>query len=324
MEPVLGLVRHLQVTKYNPAHRDPTGRYVGPEQPVSDHGVTEAAYLQAVREFAADAAVPDLVVRDPELGGLNFGLEPHVEGYGLPRHLGLDRADFYDGARVSVEAGVELVRAMLHDNGAWCRLEHEDAFALEVGFDQYMYISTRSESARAQAAVEALGLFLLEMDGPSYDLANHGTAPPAGPSFWAEVYSRLGDGHLLLQEFVAQQSRWHRIDQAWLTDGIPSLTPRAGVMIWPDLTTPDTALVLERLAAEDGSTLVWLGKDGALRSAELLLLDAERAKQVLRQALLATLVPFPWEAEPEPFMLGVLPDEDGCVRARWSPNATEN
>jgi small subunit ribosomal protein S1 len=89
-----------------------------------------------VREFAADAAVPDLVVRDPELGGLNFGLEPHVEGYGLPRHLGLDRADFYDGARVSVVAGVELVRAMLRDNGAWCRLEHEDAFALEVGFDQ--------------------------------------------------------------------------------------------------------------------------------------------------------------------------------------------
>jgi len=104
-----------------------------------------------------------------------------------------------------------------------------------------------------------------------------------------------------------------------LTSGSLSLTPRAGVMIWPDLTTPDKALVLERPAAEDGSTLVWLGSDGVLGSAELMLLDAERAKHVLREAMLATLVPGPWETEPEPLMVGVLPDDDGCVRSRWCP-----
>jgi len=172
-ETVPGPVRHLRVTKYDPAHREPDGRYVGPEEPVSDHGPQEAAYLQAVHQFAVDANVSDLVVRGPELGGINFGLEPHVEGYGL---LGMQAADFFDGARVPLAVAVELVRGMLRDNGLWCRLELDDAFAVHVGYDQYMYISTRSGSARAQAAAEALGLFVEDISASPYAVAAEDTA----------------------------------------------------------------------------------------------------------------------------------------------------
>ncbi|WP_327596598.1 hypothetical protein [Streptomyces chartreusis] len=35
---------------------------------------------------------------------------------------------FPDGAEVSLETGLELVRVMLRDGGAWCRLEVEDTF----------------------------------------------------------------------------------------------------------------------------------------------------------------------------------------------------
>lgn len=166
------------VTKYDPEHRRASdGGYAGPEPPVSDHGSQEAAYLQAVLEFAVDANVSDLVVRDPELGGINFGLVQHVEGYGLPIHLGMQAADFYDGARLPLAVAVELVRAMLRDNGLWCRLEVDDAFTVHIGYDQYMYIGTRNGSGRAQAAVEALGLFVEDVSESPYAVDRDSTTP---------------------------------------------------------------------------------------------------------------------------------------------------
>ncbi|MET8953811.1 hypothetical protein ACWEO4_24645 [Streptomyces sp. NPDC004393] len=38
--------------------------------------------------------------------------------------------------------GLELVRLMLRDSGAWCRLEAEGTFAVHVGWDQYLYIGS--------------------------------------------------------------------------------------------------------------------------------------------------------------------------------------
>ena len=42
-----------EITKYDPAGRDGKGRYAGAQDRVSDHGPVEAAYLQAVADFAA-------------------------------------------------------------------------------------------------------------------------------------------------------------------------------------------------------------------------------------------------------------------------------
>ncbi|MGF1424936.1 hypothetical protein [Kitasatospora sp. LaBMicrA B282] len=56
-----------RITKYDPADRDEHGGYRGPEQPVSDHGPVEAAYLAAVAAFAGASGVERLAVREPQL-----------------------------------------------------------------------------------------------------------------------------------------------------------------------------------------------------------------------------------------------------------------
>jgi hypothetical protein len=43
---------------------------------------------------------------------------------------------------VPIDVGLALVRAMLRDSGAWCRLEAEGAFAVHVGWDQYEYVGS--------------------------------------------------------------------------------------------------------------------------------------------------------------------------------------
>ena len=36
----------------------------------------------------------------------------------------------------------DVVRAMLRDQGAWCRLEQRDTFTVHVGWDQYLYVGS--------------------------------------------------------------------------------------------------------------------------------------------------------------------------------------
>ena len=49
-----------RITKYDPADH---GRYTGDQEPVSDHGPIEAAYLQALAAFAEDTDVRELTIR---------------------------------------------------------------------------------------------------------------------------------------------------------------------------------------------------------------------------------------------------------------------
>ncbi|MGY2032214.1 hypothetical protein [Nocardia gipuzkoensis] len=109
-----------RVTKYDPADRDEHGSYTGAEDALSDHGPVEAAYLQAVAAFAEDTGVHELTIREPQIAGhFHFGLEPAIEGHGLAGLFPPDLSGFHDGAQVPVAVGLELVRAMLRDNGAW-------------------------------------------------------------------------------------------------------------------------------------------------------------------------------------------------------------
>ncbi|WP_307783336.1 hypothetical protein [Streptomyces sp. MBT53] len=139
-----------RVTKYDPADRDQHGSYTGAELSVSDHGPVEAAYLHAVAAFAEDTGVDKLAIREPQLGGFaHFGLEPPIDGYGLAELFPAGPAGFHDGALVPMAVGQELVRAMLRDNGAWCRLEAEGAFTVHVGWDQYLYIGSNRRENRS-------------------------------------------------------------------------------------------------------------------------------------------------------------------------------
>jgi small subunit ribosomal protein S1 len=139
-----------RITKYDPADRDESGHYIGTEETTSDHGPVEAAYLQAITAFAEDADIDRLVIREPSATGfVHFGMEPATPGHDLAGIFPPDLTGYHDGAEVPMAVGLELVRSMLRDNGAWCRLEVEGAFAVHIGWDQYAYVGTSIPSATA-------------------------------------------------------------------------------------------------------------------------------------------------------------------------------
>ena len=165
-----------RVSKYDPADRDEHGRYVGRQDERSDHGPVESAYLAVVAAFAEGSRVDRLVVREPELVMVNFGLEPAIEGYGLTGLFAPDLSDYYDGAEVSLEVGLELVRAMLRDNGAWCRLEVDQRFFVHVGFDQYIYLGSAAPASRRSHPPARVGC------SPSRSMPRRGRpSPPMTP-----------------------------------------------------------------------------------------------------------------------------------------------
>ncbi|MGC4936596.1 hypothetical protein [Kribbella sp. DT2] len=138
-----------KVTKYNPADWNDCGRYTGSEDESSDHGTKEAAYLAAVVAFAEESGIAELSIREPGVTGfVNLGLEMPANGHGLAGLFAPDLSDYYDGAVVPITTALELVRVMLRDGGAWCRLEVEDRFTVHIGYDQYMYIGSTSCASR--------------------------------------------------------------------------------------------------------------------------------------------------------------------------------
>ncbi|MFC9246784.1 hypothetical protein ACFT7S_23160 [Streptomyces sp. NPDC057136] len=86
------------VTKYGPVGRD-------------DHGRIETACLQAIAVCAADTGIHHLAVREPQVPSP------------APVAIQNGPAVFHDGAQVPLDTALKLVRLMLRDTGAWCRLE---------------------------------------------------------------------------------------------------------------------------------------------------------------------------------------------------------
>lgn len=189
-----------------------------------------------------------------------------------------DLTGYHDGAQVPLARGLDLVRAMLRDNGAWCRLEVEGSFFLHVGYDQYLYVGSVEPGERAVAVTRSLGLFPERIDVSPYDpcFAEPCEQRPADDAFWDEV-SQLSArrGTVLLEEgYLANASRWHRLRPANINEVRAALTPRAWLHVWPD------------------------------RAARL---PAARAPMAI-----------PLDDESRPLLASVLPDSDGVVRARWA------
>lgn len=130
-----------------------------------------------------------MAIREPQVAGfVHFGLEPPVDGFGLAGLFPTDLAGFHDGAQVPIAVAVELVRAMLRDSGAWCRLEVEGEFAVHVGWDQYLYIGSNRPCEAALARTRTLGLFPERLDASPYDFAPEDpqyVQRPADADFWA-------------------------------------------------------------------------------------------------------------------------------------------
>ncbi|NKY85239.1 S1 RNA-binding domain-containing protein [Nocardia veterana] len=315
-----------QVTKYDPVDRDEHGTYTGAEESVSDHGPVEAAYLQAVAAFAEDTGVHQLTIREPQITGhVHFGLEPPVEGHGLAGLFPPDLTGFHDGAQVPVAVGLELVRAMLRDNGVWCRLEVEDVFAVHVGWDQYVYVGTSDPCERALSCTRELGLFPERLEVSPYDAAFDdvpGEQRPADDIFWARLRWCIATHRAVLLEegYIVNASRWHRLTSDTVDAVRAELAPRALLTVWPDLST-DVEEVLAALPDEGLIELVWEDEHGQITSTvadETQFTDLAAQVTGARAATVLSL----YVDERHPLFTAVLPDSDGVLRARWRTEPT--
>ncbi|GAA0943927.1 RNA-binding protein [Nonomuraea longicatena] len=310
-----------RVTKYDPADRDAHDYYVGSEDVHSDHGPVEAAYLEAVTAFAREAGVTHLTIREPALAGvIGFGVEPPIDGHGLAGLFPPDLTGYHDGARVPLAVGLELVRAMLRDNGAWCRLEAEDRFFVHVGYDQYVYIGSALPCPHAVALTHRRGLFAEPIGRSPYDPELDGDdhlRRPADATFWAELDALLSErGAVVLEEgYVANASRWHRIVPGGVGAVRARLAPRARLLVWPDL-SPEVDAALADLPDEGLSEVVWQAPQGHLAGVYVCETDYPALPAMLAGAV-AVLILSCYEGEETPLMAAALPDPDGVLRARW-------
>lgn len=301
-----------QVTKYNRADRDEQVRYTGV---ADDHGTAETAYLEAVAAFAADTGIQRLSIREPALSHIRFGLEPPVPGHGLIGLFPEDLSGFHDGAEVSIEVGLELVRTMLRDSGASCQLEVQSRFFVHVGHDQHLYVGSSRPCEHAVARTRALGLSPERIDRSplEVDPAEAGERRPADSAFWEQVATLVATGRAgLLEEMPVQGvSRWHRLIEGEIDEIRTRLTPRARLAVWPGL-SPDLTAVLDPLPKIHLVHLVWEDQGGRIRG--LITNEATPGKLAGARAALAISC---FADEQPPLLAAVLPDEDGVLRARW-------
>ncbi|WP_225995170.1 S1 RNA-binding domain-containing protein [Streptomyces arboris] len=316
----------MSITKYDPAHRDEHGRYTGAEDTVSDHGPVEDAYLAAIAAFAEAAGADQLEIREPQTGGfVHFGLEPPVDGYGLADLFPAGPAGFHDGALVPIAVGLELVRSMLRDNGAWCRLEAEGALTVHVGWDQYLYIGSNLPCETALARTRALGLFPERIDASPYDFAPDDAAyvqRPADADFWARLHwTVITHRAVFLEEvFAANASRWHRLTRDNIETVRSQLAPRSRLAVWPDLLT-DVDKAVAALPDEDLVEIVWEDEDGQITSTVVDETQFAAVTSQLAGARAAGVVSM-YAGEDLPLFTAVLPDSDGVLRARWQTEPT--
>jgi hypothetical protein len=266
-----------RITKYDPADRDEHGNYTGAEDTVSDHGPIEAAYLAAIAAFAEASGIDRLEIREPAVTGfVHFGGEPPVAGHGLGGLFPPDLTGYHDGAEVSLPVALELVRAMLRDKGAWCRLEAGDSFAVHVGWDQYVYVGSDRPCPDAVARTWDLGLFPESVPTSPYavELEDPDVTEVADADFWARVRTMLVSGQtaLLKEAYVRNAARWHRLTEESLDAVRAGLSPRALLTVWPELTS-DVGAVLAALPEEGSVEFVWEAQDGTI--AHAIVNDAE-------------------------------------------------
>jgi hypothetical protein len=153
------IMYHYRVTKYDSSLRDEwdsytraewTGRrhigtVIGGHTLTEDEYIeTENKYLYAFESFAYESGVRLLTVR---------GLD---KGPGTPAEW----QDLRNGATLSVDRAVDLVRLMLREGPVAARMEVEDRFFVHIGTDMYMWIGSHVDCVKAIADAERIGLFV--------------------------------------------------------------------------------------------------------------------------------------------------------------------
>ncbi|MDQ0847425.1 hypothetical protein [Streptomyces sp. V1I6] len=214
---------------------------------------------------------------------------------------------------------LELVRAMLRDKGAWCRLEAGDSFAVHVGWDQYVYVGSDRPSPDAVAHTWDLGLFPESVPTSPYavELEEPDVTEVADADFWARVRTMLASGQtaLLEEAYVRNAARWHRLTEESLDAVRAGLSPRSLLTVWPEL-TPDVGAVLAALPEEGSVEFVWEAQDGTIAPAIVNDTEYQELAALVAGAKAASALPL-YLDERHPLFCAVLPDSDGVLRARW-------
>ncbi|WP_435841088.1 S1 RNA-binding domain-containing protein [Streptomyces fagopyri] len=224
-----------------------------------------------------------------------------------------------------IAVGLELVRAMLRDNGAWCRLETEGAFTVHVGWDQYLYIGSSRPCEAALIHTRALGLFPERLDVSPYDFTPDDPLyeqRPADTDFWARLHWTVSSHRatFLEESSAASASSWHRLTRDNIEAVRSRLTPRARLAVWPDLLTDiDTAMA--SLPDEGLVEIIWEDADGRITSTVADETQFEAVTSQMASACAAGVVSLYTDERP-PLFTAVLPDSDGVLRARWQTEPT--
>lgn len=314
-----------RITRHDPADRDVHGRYLGSEDSTGEPGPNETAYLQAVAAFAADAAVDRLTIREPSATGFNrLGTTPATADHGLTGIFPADLSGYHDGATVPLDTGLELVRAMLRETGAWCRLEVEDTFAVHVGWDRYLYVATTVPSSPALSRTRALGLFPERLDASPYHFNDECDVRqrPADDTFWARLkwFVATGRAAILEEGFIQNASGWHRLTEDTIDGVRQHLAPRALLTVWPDLSTDITA-VMAGLPDEGLVEVVWEDRTGRITGVIADETELPELVEELTDARAAAVLP--WDGDERTALFtAVMPDDDGVLRARWRTEPT--
>ncbi|MFJ3422059.1 RNA-binding protein [Streptomyces sp. NPDC086082] len=306
-----------RITKYDPADRDEHGSYRGAEEAVSDRGPVEAAYLESISAFAEAAGIDRLEIREPFVTGLHhFGTQPAVDGHGLSSLFPADLTGYHDGAEVSLAAALELIRVMLREQGAWCRLEARDVFTVHVGWDQYVYVGSDRPCTEAVGRTRELGLFAEPLVASPY-AAEPEVTQAADEGFWASIRTELAtrQGLLLEEAHFVSATRWHRLTTDNLNSVRAGLGPRALLTVWPDL-QPDVGAILTALPPEWHIEFVWETKDGTIRHMTVDETQYQELAALVANARAACALSL-YNDERSPLLQAVLPDSDGVLRARW-------
>jgi len=149
-----------RVTKYDPARRDPDGRYlldewtafsdVGGKVDLAEYEQVERCYIDVALAFLSEAGISTLSVANLE----------------NPQQVALP---FVVGAQLQA-AELRTAFQLVLREVCWCRFLHPNGAFVHFGYDYYIYVATPHECLEAKRLATTGNLFVEPFHSPYKDL----------------------------------------------------------------------------------------------------------------------------------------------------------
>lgn len=172
-----------RITKYNPEYRDSSGAYKKDEwTSYSDIGSTiENEALSAEEYLNIENAYVEAISLIMDEVGINSLAITALEKHNAPQKNDVlfdpILLKTYQSLKINQSLNktvvLEVARLALRDY-MWCKLESENMF-VHFGYDYYMYIGSQKKPNSILPSVEALGLFVEQIDESPYSYRDEET-----------------------------------------------------------------------------------------------------------------------------------------------------